>query len=369
MKIVNRYILWECVPPFITGSLFFTLIFILDKLRQLVELAVEKNIPLNITMELFVYMLPFTTAITIPMGVLFGTLMAFGRLSGHSEIIAMRAGGISIYAIFRPIFYFGVISSILMFFFINYIMPETNYRYKVLWRSVMVSNPGIILRDRVFSDIPNSSKKISTMEITDNNTTLDSVFIYEFDNNKDLAEITFAEEGEWVSNELNSPLITLLLKKGRTIELDINNFEEFKNLEFEAITLNIINDIKNPINATKGPREQSAFEIRQSIINKIKNNQIVQAYDYVEFHKKFSIPAACIIFVIIGMPLGITFKRSGKSMSFGGAIIIIFIYYIFLHIGEVMGNKKMIHPALSMWLPNLILFVIGALIFVIRSRE
>ena len=369
MKIINRYILWECIPPFITGSLFFTLIFILDKLRQLVELSVEKNIPFNITFELFVYMLPFTTAITIPMGVLFGTLMAFGRLSGHTEIIAMRASGISIYAIFRPIFYFGISSSILMFFFINYVMPETNYRYKVLWRSVMVSNPGIILRDRVFSEIPNSTKKISTMEVSEDNNTMNSVLIYEFDNNKEQAKITFAEQGEWMNNELNSPLITLLLKKGRTIELDMNNFEEIQNLEFETVSLNIVNDVQNPITSTRGPREKSAFEIKQSIDNKIKNNQIVQAYDYVEFHKKFSIPAACVIFVIIGMPLGITFKRSGKSMSFGGAIIIIFIYYIFLHIGEVLGNKKMIHPALSMWLPNLILFIIGFLIFIIRSRE
>lgn len=369
MRIIYRYIIWECIPPFLTGSLFFTLIFVLDKLRQLVELAVEKNTPIDVVMQLFLYMLPFTAAITIPMGVLFGTLMAFGRMSGDSEIIAMRVGGISIYNIFKPIFYFGIIVTIVMFLFINYIMPETNYRFKTLWRSVMVSNPGIILRDRVFSDIPNTQKKISTIDISEDGKTMESVFIYEFDNVLDVAKITFAEHGEWRNNELNSPLITLFLEKGRSIEMNMNNINEFQNLVFDSISLNIVNSLHNAGNVDKGPRELSAFDINKRIQAKIKNKRQVSASEYVEFHKKFSIPAACLIFVIIGMPLGITFQRSGKGMSFGAAIIIIFVYYIFLHLGEVLGYKEHMHPALGMWLPNLVLFFIGTWVFWVRARE
>ena len=369
MRIVYRYIIWECIPPFITGSFFFTLIFIVDKLRQLVELTLEKNTPIEITLQLFLYMLPFTTAITIPMGVLFGTLMAFGRLSSNSEIIAMRAGGVSIYNIFKPILYFGIAVTIIMFLFINHVMPESNYRFKSLWRSVMVSNPGIILRDRVFSDIPNSRKKISTINVSDDGQTMESVFIYEFDNDQDIAKITFSEYGEWLNNELNSPLITLHLTKGRSIELDMNNFDEIQNLDFDSISLNIVNELRNAGNVRKGPRELSAFEIKKLIEDKIEKKQKVRASEYVEFHKKFSIPAACLIFVIIGMPLGITFQRTGKGMSFGAAIIIIFIYYIFLHLGEVLGHKQLIHPFLSMWLPNLVLFFIGGAVFWKRARE
>ena len=90
---------------------------------------------------------------------------------------------------------------------------------------------------------------------------------------------------------------------------------------------------------------------------------------YVEYHKKFSIPMICLIFVIIGMPLGITFKRSGKGMSFGSAVIIIFFYYAFLTLGEALGKKNIINPSFSMWLPNAVIFIFGMFFFYRRAKE
>ena len=111
------------------------------------------------------------------------------------------------------------------------------------------------------------------------------------------------------------------------------------------------------------------MEIAKRIKIMQDKNQHVYPLLYVEYHKKFSIPLACLIFVIVGMPLGITFHRSGKGVSFGLAFIILFVYFIFLQLGEILGNKEIISPSLSMWVPNIILFITGAYIFFLRAKE
>jgi len=367
-KIIDRYILNETIGPFLIGTGFFTFIFVIQKIRDLVKLSIEKAIPIYVTAQLFLYMLPFTAAITIPMGVLFGILLAFGRLSSHSEIIAMRANGISIYRTFLPAGLFGIIISAGLFIFINYVVPETNLRYRILYRSVMYSNPGIFLEDRVFTDLPNTQKKISSLSVSEDGNEMDSVFIYELENNK--IKITYAKKGMWSNNNVNSPLISLHLKNGRSFEIGLNDFKEIQNLEFGEIEMNIINTIRSTdAEIVPGPRESSVWTIARQIKEKKDTHKYVSSKLYVELHKKITIPVACLAFVIIGMPLAVSFNRSGRGIGFVSAIIIIFVYYLFMVLGETLGNKDMISPHFSMWIPNFVLFVIGIFLFIQKTKE
>jgi len=366
---INKYIFKECIGPFGVGTFFFTFIFVIDRVRSLVTLTMEKDTPFYITAQLFVYMIPFTTAITIPMGVLFGVLLAYGRLSSNCEIIAMRANGISIYKIFLPSAVFGLILTFLMFLFINYVVPESNYRYVTLRKSVVYSNPGIYLEDRVFSDLPNTTKQISTLHVSDDGQEMESVFIYELSEDKTKIKITYADEGKWINNSMNSPLITLQLLKGRTFEMGFDNFEEVQMLHFNEVHMNIKNKLRKVKPKNKSLREVSWSEVSRRIQEKIKQKKRVSSSYYVELHKKFSIPVACLVFVIIGMPLAVSFNRSGRGISFATAIIVIFIYYIFLNLGEVLGYRRIISPKLSMWLPNLVIFVLGLFFFYRKAKE
>ncbi len=369
LKTIQGYIFRECIPPFLVGAAFFTTVMALQKVAELVQLTIEKATPFSVTLELFIYMLPFTAAITIPMGVLFGILLTFGRLSSTSEIIAMRANRISLLSIFAPAALFGLLSTLLMFWFINYVMPESNFRYKTLYKAVIYSNPGILLADRVFTDLPNTDKKISTLDVTDDGKLMHSVFIYEKDVKSGKVKIIYAQRGEWLNNSLNSPLITLQLFKGRSLELGNEDFEDIQNLEFEQIDMNIQNQVRSSGIEEKGLRELDVFKVGKLINDRKKIKQKVQSDLYIEFHKKFSIPIACMIFVILGMPLGVSFHRSGRGVSFGSAIIIIFAYYAFLTLGETLGNRGVIPAQLSMWLPNLILLIAGLIVFVWKMRE
>ena len=232
-------------------------------------MVIEKGASFWVIFKLFLLMLPFTAALTIPMGLLFGILLAFGRFSSNSEIIAMRSSGISIYSIFKPAFYFGLAVTFIMFLFTNYIMPETNHHYKVLWKSVLYSNPSIALRDRVFTEVPNSNKKISALSTSRDGNEMTSVFISEFNRQEGNVKITYAQGGHWENNEPNSPLITLVLNDGVTMGVDIDDPESLEHLKFEKFTINIKNSV-HKINETRGLREVSAFNIHRQIKKKTR---------------------------------------------------------------------------------------------------
>ena len=373
MKTIHRYILRECFWPFLIGAFFFTFVFIVERLPKLVELYAEKGTPFLIVFQLFIYTLPFTAALTIPMGVLFGVLLAFERMSSNSEIIAMRASGVSILSIFKPVLLFGILITLVMFWFTNYVMPETNHRYKNLWREALLSNPSIGLRDRIFTEISDTrgeKRKISMLNTSEDGQHMESVFIYEYNEGMDDIKITYAQAGHWENNEPNSPLVTLVLTNGMTIGLNLSELEKLDHLKFENFTLNIFNEtVDYSPTAIRGLREVSAFDIRKQIQEKIEKKQVVTPQYYVEYHKKFSIPFICLIFVLVGMPLGITFKRGGKGMSMGTAVVIIFIYYGLLMGMETFGKRGKIDPSLSMWLPNIILLCCGLYFFYRHIKE
>lgn len=368
---IQWYLLRECLGPILVGILFFTLIFALQRIGELVSLTMEKATPISITSQLFLYMIPFTAAITVPMGVLFGIIATFGRLSGQSEIIAMRANRVSLMAMFLPILLVGMVFAGGLFYFINWVMPESNFRYKTLYKAVVYSNPGIMLQDRVFTELPNTDKKISTLGVSDDGKNMQSVFLYERDKSSGHVKIVYSEHGTWLNNTLNSPLITLQLMRGRSLEMGETNFEDVQALQFEETSFNIRNQIQavEIDERDKGLREMNVEKVYKLIRNRLRARVEISSELWIEYHKKFSIPAACLVFVFLGLPLGISFARSGRGISFGTAVAIIFVYYALLTFGETMGNKRQIPPQLSMWIPNLVLFIAGIYFFFKRARE
>lgn len=368
---IQWYLLRECLGPILVGILFFTLVFALQRIGELVALTMEKATPFSITSQLFIYMIPFTAAITVPMGVLFGIIATFGRLSGQSEIIAMRANRVSLLAMFLPILMVGVFFSGGLFYFINWVMPESNFRYKTLYKAVVYSNPGILLQDRVFTDLPNTDKKISTLGVSDDGKQMHSVFLYERDRTAGRVKIIYSENGFWLNNTLNSPLITLKLQKGRSLELGETNFDDVQALQFEETAFNIRNTIQTVEidERDKGFREMNVVRVGKLIQSRLRAKVEISSELWIEYHKKYSIPAACLVFVFLGVPLGISFARSGRGISFGTAVGIIFIYYALLTLGETMGNKRVIPAQFSMWLPNIVLMVAGIYFFIRRARE
>ena len=370
---VDRYIFKSFLLPFFTGVCFFTFILILDPLKRLLELAIEKNAPIIIIIKLFLNLIPPITSLSIPVGVLFGVLMSYGIFSANSEIIAMRSCGIRPLNIYRPAILFGIIMTIGVFFWLNNLVPYSNQNFSKIYRLLSFYNPGLLLESRVFKKVPNNPhQQISVWEIEEDTGVMGPVIIYDRSPTQNKLQVTFAKEGEWLNNNPNSELTTLHLKKGRRIDINLaknraaikKNDNDIQESEFDKIDLNIEDKRTFHEINSKSLRERTVFEI-SDIIKEIKGKKRkVRPVYYIELNKKLSIPFACIIFVIIAIPMGTTFHRSGKGISFGAAIIISIVYYVFLQLGILVAEKggSTAMAKMGIWIPNIITFIVAIFI-------
>ena len=149
MKILYQYIAKELVGPFLVGLGFFTFVFILNPILQLVDLLIVKRAPLADVLLLFLYYLPCTIAITLPMAALVAVLMAYGRLSSDSEIIAMRASGTSYLKIFIPAIIFSILISIIGVYFNDTLLPKGNFACNKLQKEIIQRKPLTALSEHV----------------------------------------------------------------------------------------------------------------------------------------------------------------------------------------------------------------------------
>ena len=410
MNKITKYIITETIGPFLAGILFFTFIFVIQLLPELIRLIMNNGAPLWMSLETFLYMLPFNIGITIPMSILMASIIGYGRLSSDNEIIVMRALGFPHMRIYMPIIILGVITFIFSLFFNNVIMSESNYRYRALISYMVNIRPSIAVGKLEFSRIDDLGLSIGAKYADDKS--ISNVVIYDASKTK---RVITAKYGLWRNNEANSQVVTLTLYDGIVQEMPDYGFVSNDYTVFDSMDINIIRNVSTLTSHERGLREMPSWKIREKIndaklnanksvdeqisgmINNsykgLKNktdlttfsneyiktnaaeltairekaiNEAVPYFYYIEFHKFISIPAACLFMVLIGAPLGIVGKRSGKGFGFGISVIVVVIYYLLITAAELIAVGKKVPPMLAMWFPNIVLAMMGAF-FMIRS--
>lgn len=398
-SLLSRYIIKEQLPPMLVGVLFFTFVLVVNKIVLLLSLLIEKDVPLRFGIELFFLMLPFTIALTVPIAILMGTVMAMGRLSSDSEIVAMRASGISYLKIYKSLFFMGALYTIIMILFNNYLLPFANHRYRLLYDEIYHSEPVTLIDDGVFFSIPKTNQTIYVEKTDRKKNILENVIIYK-ENSRGGRDIIVAKTGEWVDKKISKNFKTLRLYHGRmhignrlTGGYTIVDFSEnYMDINLRERGLRG-GQVKR---RQKSEREKSMSEIYQGIrktkkdiflsyIKTLKGRLNVAvamgdlpplykraeardlAYRELEFWKHLTIPFACLALTLIGAPLGIVSHRSGKGMGLGFAVIISFAYYLILMTGERSARALKIPSWLGAWLPVISVSVLG--IFLIYFRN
>src|SRR6266498_2024413 len=140
MKILSRYIFKEMIAPTVLGFSFYTFIILMRQLFDFAGMIIKRSLPAATVGKLLLLSLPHIVVLTVPMSLLFGILIAVGRMSADSEIIAMRALGISTRTIYRPVFVFSAVVFLLNLYLINVVMPKGNAQYQNLWTELLTSS-------------------------------------------------------------------------------------------------------------------------------------------------------------------------------------------------------------------------------------
>lgn len=349
---IQRYLLKETAFPMLLGLVVFTFVLLLGRLLKLVELVINKGIPLLDIAQLFLSILPSFLVLTIPLAFLLGVMLGFGRLSADREILALKSSGVSLYQMAKPILLLSLPACLLTAAMTLYLRPASETFFRQQLFDIAASHASVGLQPQVFND-EFDGLVLYANQIDDRSGIMRQVFISD-ERDSSAPTIIIAEKGRLISDSLNQKLL-LRLEKGsmhRQPQSKGTSAEEstYQVLGFSSYDVNL--DLEKQTTATKQRRrknkEFSLAELYSAIETApSKKRQGLLA----ELHTRLVVPAAPLLFALLGVPLGIQPHRSGRGGNFALALGIFLCYYLLLSFADTLVADAG-WPAVALWIPN-----------------
>ncbi len=453
MKIIYRYIIKEHIGPFIMALTVIMFILLMNFLVKYIGQIFGKGLPVITIFKLIAFNLSWMFALAVPMATLVAVLMAFGRLSADNEITILKSSGISLYRIIRPSLYAGFVLMLVMIFFNDRILPESNHQAKLLLRAIRQKKPTLQLEPNIFytvdkytivvnrieKPLPEEWLDLSNLlgaEYRDKPETDRLVDVTIFDQSDPREDITITAREGYMTYSMERKSLVFTLFKGEFHKLDRQKLTEYERSIFQRHVVYIPASefaFEERKDTDRGDREMTIAMMKRkveyfrnqaairktkyantikrnfaeldrliksidslktsadadSVLSSISDNQWLKAknkakrvadrYYYqaktnisymnnqyravnkfmVEIHKKFSIPFASIVFVLIGAPLGIMARKGSMGIGISLSIGFFLLYWVFLIGGEDLADRRIISPFLAMWAANIIVGLVG----------
>jgi lipopolysaccharide export system permease protein len=353
IKIVDRYILEEMIPPFLLGIFGFILILITDIIFTLMDLIINRGIPLYAVLRLLIYKLPSMMVLAFPVSTLFATSMALGRVSKDNELTALRTSGVSFGRISIPIVLFALIVSVSSYFTNEKIVPWTNHVSEEIIRQMVLKQPLPAVSENVFFKDSGSNRYFYIRRVNQRSGELENIMVYEFEGSK-VPRVIIAEKGKLEAGSWN-------IVNGVIHKYDDNGYLVYE-AKFDKMhiagTLDVIS-----FSEQKTPQEMSSFELK-NMITMLDRGGVNTKSLLVDYYMKYSIPLTCLIFALIGIPLSIPPIRSARAWGIVLCIVIVFSFYVFASIFRSFGYGGLLTPLVSAWGPQVIFGMLGGLLII-----
>ena len=366
MRILDRYVIREIIPPFLIALLVFTFILIIPFIIELAEQMIAKGVPWATLLQLMGTLLPGVAALTIPMALLIGILVAMGRLSADREVVVMMACGVSPYRLLQPVLFLGVVCWGVASWVMLEAMPNANQTFREISNQIVMDRAEGEVRPRVFfEDFPNLVLYVNEVPI--GGTGWNDVLAAD---SRDPAQqvIFLAKRGRMVIDR-NARTIQMVLEDGTRHRTDLNNPNNYEVARFQSTILTLDPESVFPRRGpARGDRELSIEELSAKA-EEMRAQGLSPHNQVMEIHKKFSIPVACFVFALLGLALGASSRKDGKLAAFVLGIGVIFAYYVVMYGGEALAKGHWMPAWLAMWLPNFLLGFVGVVLLASRSRS
>ncbi len=358
-KTLYAYIFKEIPPPFLVGMATFTFVLLMGRFLKLAEMVVEKGVPLADVIWMVVYLLPNFWLFTIPMALLLAILLAFGRLSGDSEITAMKSCGISLYGLLPPPLVFSILACAACLLVTIYGVPWGNSSFKQLLVRVAQASTGVMVKEKVFNDaFPGMVIYADSFEARGQS--MAGVVIHDERDPRQPTTI-FANSGALLSDP-QSRSIEFHLKDG---SIHRSEGVGYRMVDFQEY------DLRVSLASESGAPSKSEGEMTlRELLHPPPQTPARQLLAMqLEFHSRLALPFACLVFMLLAMPLGIQNKRSGKAAGFSISIGVLLLYYVALSAFKGLGERALLPAALACWAPNLIFLLLAAYLFEKTASE
>ena len=365
-RTINTYIIREIAATTVMGICLFTVLVLISRILRLADMVLNKGVPLTDIGLLFLYTMASYLVLTIPFSFLMAILIAFGRLSADSEIVAMKASGIGLAQMLRPTLTLASGIVLITALMSNYLAPASNNAFRNKLFEIASSKASIGIQPQVFnSDFDDIVLYTAAMD--DQTGILSGLFISDERLKTDPAIIS-AHNGQIISDTKRKTL-TLHLEEGSIHRESLVDGEKaYQVIAFQTYDVNL--DLGGDMTQT-GQQYKKLNQLSSIELIKGRNTQddrIHRLRYEVELLDRLILPLTPLLFALIGVPLGIQSTRSGRGGGFAIGLVIFLVYYVLYSLNKNLTLKLGI-TSLSMLLPPLIFLFFGGYIYTLASQE
>jgi lipopolysaccharide export system permease protein len=414
----------EYILSFGVAFLFFFFLFFINQILVMAEEIFSKKVAFWDVLKLVAYSMPVVIAFSFPFGSLVGALMAVGRLSSDNELLAFGSLGVPPRQLLAPLLVLGLGFSLVSFVMNDYFMPLGNLRFAEIYRRILYSNPALELEPysvkryenttiitgavegRRINDIlivdrsPEGNRRIITARGARLEQTADQAGVVSLALDKVFTQLSYPKEGDRYDYTLSDAMVyTILLKNitsatigGLTPSL-MSSADVWKQIEIKTVdqrkatrqkeeqVTKLAFGLSSGLRAAQFAvsRTPALADIQRKAVEALwrdlaaeksreVTDQTLQSY-LVEFHRKFSMPAACLVFAFFAFPIGLRARRSGRTVGFAVGLFVAIVYWGLLIAGQTFGVRMSLAPAFSMWFPDAAVLLAGVLFFAGGARR
>ncbi|MFY9853714.1 MAG: LPS export ABC transporter permease LptG [Terracidiphilus sp.] len=352
MRILNRYISGEILSHALIGGVIFTFILFMKELPRILEMVVHNSSTLVSVVEVILFMMPNFFMITIPMAVLVGVLLGLSRLAADSEIIAMRASGLGIGYFVRVASIVAIAGTLLGLANSLYLAPRANQAILTMDKALAMQ-ASYEIEPRVFDeDFHNFVLYVQDVRAGAGAANWRQVFMA--DTTDPTTPLVTTAASATVANDSSQELL-MRLRNGARHETVAGQPEQYNISTFDFTDMPLAASQQNE--AHLGRMDTAIYALPMGELRAHTSGPDGKRFQ-IELHKRFAYPAACLVLMLVAVPLGVTSRRGGKSTAWVATLALVVVYYSLSLIGIALGRQDWISAFLAVWMAN-ILFATG----------
>jgi LPS export ABC transporter permease LptG/LPS export ABC transporter permease LptF len=355
VKILDRYLVRETVPPFLLALVGLTFVLMLPPMMQNLAQLIAKGVTWMVILRVLSTLMPQALCITIPMALLYGVLFGLGRWSADREFVAMQACGVSVFRILRPIIALAVVAAGATAYETIVALPDANQTFRQITFNIVASGAESDIKPRVFyQNFPN--RVLYARDIVKAGGWRD-VFLAD-STHQDETTVYVAAAGR-LNIDRDKQTVTLLLERGSSYTTYVKKPEACDVNAFERLVLDMdANTVFPRATILKGDNEKTIAELLATAELNRQRGQPFNSQLYT-IQQKFSLPVACLVLALIGVALGASSRKDGKLASFALGTGVVFVYYVLLYGSRAAALANRVSPVLAPWLVTIVLGAAG----------
>jgi lipopolysaccharide export system permease protein len=361
LPLLDVYILREMAGPFSFGLGAFLLFWFVNIFFLAADYVINQHAPIFLVLRFLIFRLPQSTPMAFPFACLFGTLLAFGRLTADNEIAALRTSGVSFARIVRTPLLFGVAMFGISFWINEQIAPlstdlSTRTFYQIIYRTATLPiEPQLFRRD------PITQRVFYVGSVLSDGKTMEDIMIFQPEINSGFREVTTATTGTVQDTVLilNNAIETRFKQNGQ-VDGVITGKDVRVGLPLGETTQSFFSSASND------PYTMNTKQLSSQIKEMQQTGQGGPALGLlrITLAQKFAYPFASFIAVLIALPLAVRFGRKGRTLGIALSVVVLFVYYALSAISAAFGRNDVINPFIAAWLPNVVMGGVGGFMIV-----